>query len=127
MPALVKTIAMILAAASMAAVAVDAYAAEAAPIGAWRTTNECFLAVFVVVDNGSARAAYMSGERDDEAAWTWDGTTLKIISATFPMDSFTAHLANDRLEADYVWHDLDKDMLNRQSCIFEKVAQFRLF
>ena len=127
MPALVKTIAMILAAASMAAVAVDAYAAEAAPIGAWRTTNECFLAVFVVVDNGSARAAYMSGERDDEAAWTWDGTTLKIISATFPMDSFTAHLANDRLEADYVWHDLDKDMLNRQNCIFEKVVQFRLF
>jgi hypothetical protein len=29
-------------------------------------------------------------------------------------------LTNDLIEADYVWHDLQKDELNRQSCIFER-------
>ena len=58
--------------------------------------------------------------------WTWDGTTLKITSPMFPEDEFTGHLANDRVEADYVWHDLDKDQLNRQSCVFEHVEAKRL-
>jgi hypothetical protein len=29
-------------------------------------------------------------------------------------------LTNDRIEADYVWHDLAKDELNQQTCIFER-------
>jgi hypothetical protein len=36
------------------------------------------------------------------------------------LDRFTGRLANNRLEADYVWHDLDKDQLNRQACVFER-------
>ena len=54
------------------------------------------------------------------AVWTWDGSTLRIASATFPLDRFTGHLANDRIEADYVWHDLDRDQLNPQTCVFER-------
>jgi hypothetical protein len=38
------------------------------------------------------------------------------------LDRFTGQLINDRLEADYVWHDLQKDELNRQTCIFERSA-----
>jgi len=30
------------------------------------------------------------------------------------------------VEADYVWHDLDRDQLNRQSCVFERVEAKRL-
>jgi hypothetical protein len=90
------------------------------PIGAWRTTNQCFLAGFILAGNGRAQAAYVSGERDDNAAWTLEGGTLTITSQTFPLDRFTGHLTNDRVEADYVWHDLAKDELNRQSCIFER-------
>jgi hypothetical protein len=99
-----------------------AYAAEGAPLGAWRTTNECFLAAFVLTEDGRAHAVYMTGERDEEAAWTWDGSTLTIISKTFDLDRFTGRLANNRLEADYVWHDLDRDQLNRQACVFERFA-----
>jgi hypothetical protein len=36
------------------------------------------------------------------------------------LDRFTGHLTNDLIEVDYVWHDLQKDELNRQSCIFER-------
>ena len=97
-----------------------AYGAEGAPVGAWRATNECFLAAFVLTEDGRARAAYLTGERDDNAAWTWDGSTLRIISQTFDLDRFAGRLTNDRLEADYVWHDLDKDELNRQACVFER-------
>jgi hypothetical protein len=89
-------------------------------IGAWRATNECFLAAFLLAEGGRVQAAYLSGERDDNAAWTWDGSTLRITSRTFPLDSFTGHLMNDRVEADYVWHDLQKDELHRQACVFEK-------
>jgi hypothetical protein len=42
-------------------------------IGAWRATNECFLAAFILTGNGRAQAVYLSGERDDNAAWTLDG------------------------------------------------------
>ena len=104
-----------------------AYAAQEAPLGGWRTTNECFLALFVLTDNGRAQAAYVSGERDDDATWSWDGTTLTIVSAAFPMDSFAGHLTNDRVQADYVWHDMDKDQLNKQACTFESFTPFRLF
>ena len=89
-------------------------------IGAWRATNECFLAAFILTGNGRAQAMYVSGERDDNAAWTLDGGTLRITSQAFPLDQFTGHLTNDRVEADYVWHDLAKDELNRQTCIFER-------
>ena len=54
------------------------------------------------------------------AAWTWDGSMLKITSRSFDLDTFTARLANYHIEADYVWHDLDKDQLNRQACVFER-------
>lgn len=98
-----------------------------APTGAWRTTNECFLAAFIVLEGGRARALYISGETDDKAAWTWDGATLTITTPAFPMDSFAGRLANDRVEADYVWHDLDKDQLNKQVCVFEKFTPLGLF
>jgi hypothetical protein len=91
-------------------------------VGAWRATNECFLAAFVLIEGGRAQTAYLSGERDDNAVWTWDGSTLRITSATFPLDRFTGHLANDRIEVDYVWHDLDKDQFNSQTCVFERFA-----
>jgi hypothetical protein len=111
MPGLVRTLAISLAVcgANVPAIASAAYAAESAPVGAWRATNECFLAAFVLSEDGRARAAYLSGEGDDKAAWTWDGSTLTITSPTFDLDRFTGHLTNGRLEADYVWHDLDKD------------------
>ena len=101
-----------------------ASAAEAAPVGAWRTTGNCFMLAFILTDGGRAQAVYMTGEEDQNAAWTWDGTTLKITSKMFDLDTFTAHLADDRLEADYVWHDLDNDKLNRQACEFEKFTPF---
>jgi hypothetical protein len=91
-------------------------------VGAWRATNECFLAAFVLIEDGRAQSAYLSGERDDNAVWTWDGSTLRITSATFPLDRFTGHLTNDRVEADYVWHDLERDQLNSQTCVFERFA-----
>jgi hypothetical protein len=90
--------------------------------GAWHTTNGCFLAAFVLIDGGRAQSAYLSGERDDNAAWTWDGATLQITSATFPLDRFSGHLTNDRIEVDYVWHDLEKDQLHSQACVFERGA-----
>ena len=116
MRSFVKTLVVILAACG----APTANAAEGAPLGAWRATNDCFLAAFILTEGGHAQAAYLSGEQENKAAWTWDGSTLKITSPTFDLDSFTGHLANDRLEADYVWHDLDKDQLNRQACVFER-------
>ena len=90
--------------------------------GAWRATNECFLAAFVLIEGGRAQAVYLSGERDENAVWTWDGSELRITSATFPLDRFTGHLTNDRVEADYVWHDLERDKLNSQTCVFERFA-----
>jgi hypothetical protein len=98
--------------------------AQQQPIGAWRATNECFLAAFILTGNGRAQAVYLSGERDDNAAWILDGGTLRITSQAFPLDRFTGRLTNDRVEADYVWHDLEKDELNRQSCIFERFTPF---
>ena len=89
-------------------------------IGAWRATNGCFLAAFTLTGNGRAQAMYLSGERDDNAAWTLEDGTLRITSQAFPLDRFTGQLINDRVEADYVWHDLAKDELNRQTCIFER-------
>jgi hypothetical protein len=89
-------------------------------IGAWRAANGCFLATFILTGNGRAQAMYLSGERDDNAAWTLDDGTLRITSQVFPLDRFTGQLINDRVEADYFWHDLAKDELNRQSCIFER-------
>ena len=89
-------------------------------VGAWRATNRCFLVAFILMEGGRAQAAYLSGERDDNAVWSWDGSTLRITSATFPLDRFTGHLANDRVEADYVWHDLERDQLHGQTCVFER-------
>jgi hypothetical protein len=40
-----------------------------------------------------------------------DDGTLRITSQAFPLDRFTGQLINDRVEADYVWHDLAKDEL----------------
>ena len=91
-------------------------------VGAWRASNECFLVAFVLIEGGRAQTAYVSGERDDNAVWTWDGSTLRITSATFPLDRFTGHLTNDRVEVDYVWHDLERDQLNSQTCVFERLA-----
>ena len=124
MPGLVKTLVKILVAcgACVPAIGPAAYAAEGAPIGAWRATNECFLAAFLLTEDGRARTAYLTGEQDDKAAWTWDGSTLKITSQTFDLDSFTGRFTNDHVEADYVWHDLDKDQLNRQACVFERLT-----
>ena len=105
----------------------NAFAADTAPIGFWRTTNECFLALLVITEGGNAQAAYLSGEREENAAWTWDGSTLKVTSPMFPQDEFTGHVAAaDRVEADYVWHDLERDQLNRQACVFERVMAIRL-
>jgi len=124
---LVRTLVMSLAACgAAAAVTPAAYGAEGAPLGFWRTTNQCFLALFVLTENGRAQAAYESGEQEANAAWTWDGMTLTITSPMFPEDKFTGRLADDHVEADYVWHDLDRDQLNRQACVFERVAARRL-
>src|SRR6266481_2997081 len=87
----VKTLVMMLIAlgAYVLSIAPAAYAAEGAPLGAWRTTNDCFLAAFVLTEDGRARAVYMTGERDENAAWTWDGSALSITSKTFDLDRFT--------------------------------------
>ena len=119
---LVKTLVMLLIAcgACVSFIAPAASAAEGAPTGAWRATNECFLAAFILTDDGRARAFYMTGERDENAAWTWDGSTLTITSPTFDLDRFAGRLTNNHVEADYTWHDLDRDQLNRQACVFER-------
>jgi len=119
---LVKTLVMLLIAsgACVSFIAPAADAAEGAPTGAWRATNECFLAAFILTDDGRARAFYMTGERDENAAWTWDGSTLTITSPTFDLDRFAGRLTNNHVEADYTWHDLDRDQLNRQACVFER-------
>ena len=102
----------------------DRHAAQNAPLGGWETTNQCFLVAFVLRDDGRAQAAYMTGEQDDNAAWTWDGTTLAITSRIFDLDKFTGRLVNDRIEADYVWHNQDNNQLNSQSCAFERFTPF---
>ncbi len=119
-------IGLVACAACGAAVTPVAHAADGAPLGFWRATNDCFLAVFLIGANGHAQTAYTSGEQEENGAWTWDGTTLKITSPMFPQDEFTAHVASDRVEAEYVWHDLERDQLNRQSCVFEHVEAQRL-
>jgi hypothetical protein len=127
MAGLVKTLAVILVAGGACVTAFPpAYAAEAAPLGAWRTTNGCFLVAFILMEGGRAQAAYMTGEQDENAAWTWEGGMLKIASRSFDLDNFTGRLTNDHIEADYVWHDLDKDQLNRQACIFERFTPLGL-
>lgn len=104
-----------------------AFAADRAPVGFWRTTNECFLALLFIAEGGQAQAAYLSGEREENASWTWDGSTLKVTSPMFPQDEFTGRFASDdRVEADYVWHDLERDQLNRQACVFERAMPIRL-
>ena len=121
MPSLFKTLSMILVVGSTCVAPIPAaYSAEGAPFGAWRTTNGCFLLAFILTEGGRAQAAYMTGEQDENAAWTWDGSMLKITSRSFDLDNFTGRLANDHIEAEYVWHDLDKDQLNRQACVFER-------
>ena len=110
-------------AASLALSAASAAAADAspaAPVGAWRSTNDCFLAAFLLNDGGRAQALYLSGGLDGDGAWTWAGGTLTLTSAKFPFDRFAGHLAGERLEVDYVWHELEKDELHRQACIFER-------
>ena len=122
MPGPVKMLAAIAAAcgASVLGIAPAAHAAQDAPVGPWRASNECFLAAFILSEGGRAQALYLSGERDDNAAWTWDGNTLTINSPDFPLDRFAGRLTNDRVEADYVWHDLDTDELHEQACVFDR-------
>src|SRR5262252_7805635 len=103
MPRLFKTVAKIVAACSFVSASAS-FAAQGAPTGAWRATNDCFLAGFVLNDDGTVQAAYLSGERDMTAKWTWDGRTLVIASMMFPLDKFSGRIAGERLEADYVWH-----------------------
>jgi hypothetical protein len=104
--------------------ALSAHAADTAPVGAWRTTSGCFMIAFILTDGGRAQAVYMTGEEDENAAWTWDGSTLKIASKMFDLDMFSGRVVIDHIEADYVWHDLDNDKLNRQTCVFEKFTPF---
>lgn len=99
-----------------------AQAAENPPLGAWQTTNQCFLIGFLLGADGKALAAYMTGEHDDAAMWTWDGSTLIITSRVFDLDKFTGRMVNGLIEADYVWHNNDTNQLNSQSCAFERVA-----
>ena len=68
----------------LVALATGGYAAEGPPVGFWRATSDCFLAVFLLAENGHAQAAYQSGEQEPNGMWTWDGTTLKITSPMFP-------------------------------------------
>jgi len=89
-------------------------------VGAWRATNECFLAGFILTESGRAQAVYLSGERDDNAVWALDSGILTITSKLFPLDRFSGQSKDDRVEADYVWHNLDTDELNRQTCTFER-------
>ena len=128
MPSLVKTLVMVLVAGSACVFAIPraAQAAEGAPIGAWRTTNGCFLAAFFLTEDGRAQAAYMTGEQDSNATWTWDGSTLRITSKAFDLDTFDGRLKNGDIEADYVWHDLEKDQLNPQACVFERFTPLGL-
>ena len=97
-----------------------ASAAQQAPVGAWETTNQCFLVGFILRDGGRAQAAYLTGEQDDNAAWVWDGSALNITSRIFDLDSFSGRFVNNRIEAEYVWHNQDTNQLNRQSCAFER-------
>lgn len=101
----------------------DGGAAQNVPLGAWQTTNQCFLVGFLLDENGRAQAAYMTGELDDNAMWSWDGAVLTITSRVFDLDTFTGRLVNDRIEAAYVWHNNDTNQLNRQSCAFERVTR----
>jgi hypothetical protein len=58
-------------------------------VGAWRATNQCFLAAFILMEGGRAQAAYLSG----------DGTTMPFGNlgrqhaadhvGAFPLDLFT--------------------------------------
>jgi hypothetical protein len=121
-----SAIALATCAASLCGAVAAASGAEGSPIGAWRTTNQCFLAVFVLSEGGRAQAAYLSGEREENATWTWDGSTLTIMSPMFPLDRFTGHLTSDGVDADYTWHDLDRDQFNSQMCRFERVMPFKL-
>src|SRR5579864_4431086 len=127
MPSLVKMRGVALAGcACLGAAGSAAHAAGGAPLGAWRTTNGCFLVAFILNEGGRAQAAYMTGEQDDNAAWNWDGATLTITSRTFDLDTFAGRLADNQLEADYVWHNLDNNRLNRQACVFERFTPFGL-
>ena len=102
--------------------AAPTHAAQTPPLGAWQTTNQCFLVGFLLNEDGRALAAYMTGETDSNAAWTWDGATLTITSRVFDLDQFTGRVVNGGIEADYVWHNNDTNQLNRQSCAFERVT-----
>jgi hypothetical protein len=108
-------------AASLSFAPADAGAAEATPVGGWRTTNECFLALLLLTEDGRARAAYLSGENDDNATWRWDGMMLTVTSMRFPLDRFGGRLTGGGLAADYVWHERETDLYHRQECTFEKV------
>ncbi|HEX5279954.1 MAG TPA: hypothetical protein VFW28_07730 [Micropepsaceae bacterium] len=99
-----------------------AHAAQNPPLGAWQTTNQCFLVGFLLNNDGRALAAYMTGETDSNAAWTWDGSTLTITSHVFDLDKFTGRVVSGGIEADYVWHNNDTNQLNRQSCAFQRVT-----
>jgi hypothetical protein len=91
-----------------------------APTGVWQTTNDCFLAAFVLIEDGRAQAVYSTGQRDENAIWTWADGVLRIVSLSFPSGRFTGHLTKDRLEADYIWNDSQRGRQARQACVFER-------
>jgi hypothetical protein len=57
-------------------------------VGAWRATNQCFLAAFILMEGGRTQAAYLSGERDDNAVWTWDGQHAADHVGDLPVGPF---------------------------------------
>ena len=90
------------------------------PLGPWRTTNDCFLSAFNVLADGHVETVYLNGERDGRAHWSFEDGTLTISSGLFPEDSFEGVVMGDIIEAEFVWHDFDRDELNPQQCIFRR-------
>ena len=91
-----------------------------AVLGPWRATNDCFLSAFNVLADGHVETVYLNGERDGRAHWTFEEGMLTIASGLFAEDSFEGVVMGNVIEAEFVWHDLDRDELNPQQCRFER-------
>jgi len=97
-----------------------AVAAESSPVGAWRAAGDCFLSAFNLRPDGRAETRYLSGERDDNARWTYEGGILAITSEVFRADTFEGGISGDRIDAEFTWHDVDRDELFPQDCAFDR-------
>lgn len=95
-------------------------ARDPALVGPWRATNDCFLSAFNLLADGHVETVYLNGERDGRAHWDSEDDTLTITSDLFPQDSFEGEVTGDNIEADYVWHDIDRDEYNPQECSFQR-------